>query len=202
MNTEHDRATKVADNRIDQHLPIVRRNRHNLSNLVIVPKPPATPHEPPREFRYIEPTQEEIDQAQPSPRQPTPQPSKPSKKEAKPRTPTPPPTPPPAPKTIKRIGDKIPDKDEEKLQNAVKVFNEPLVVKVCYSKVVKEKSEAIEDLKNQVASYSKDKAKPGQFYKATSEVLQFLLKTSIWSCFQEGCNITVSLMENVVEKNK
>ena len=94
MNTEHDRATKVADNRIDQHLPIVRRNRHNLSNLVIVPKPPATPHEPPREFRYIEPTQEEIDQAQPSSRQPTPQPSKPSKKEAKPRTPSPPPTPP------------------------------------------------------------------------------------------------------------
>ena len=204
LNTEHDRAVEVREDRIDQHLHIVTRNRKDLSNIVLLPKPPVTPHEPPREFRYIQPTQEEIDQAKTVPEiHPTPEPSQREspKKQPKPRTPTPP----PAPKKFVREADKIPPKDEEKLQNAVKVFDQPLVVNVCFSKVIKDKSEAIENLKTQVETYSKDKegvSKPGLFFKATSEVLQYLLKTSIWNCFQSGCSITVSLMDTVVDKYK
>ena len=83
----------------------------------------------------------------------------------------------------------MPSKHENNLLNAVDVFNEPLVAKACFSKNVKEKLEAIENFQNQLEKYSKTQAKPGKFYKASSEVLQFLLKSSIWAVFKSACQV-------------
>ena len=83
----------------------------------------------------------------------------------------------------------MPSKHENNLLNAVDVFNEPLVAKACFSKNVKEKLEAIENFQSQLEKYSKTQAKPGKFYKASSEVLQFLLKSSIWAVFKSACQV-------------
>ena len=96
----------------------------------------------------------------------------------------------------------MPEKDENKLLTAIKVFGKPLVAKICFSKNVKEKIESIENLKSQIDQYNKEVGKPGQFFKASSEILQYLLKTSIWGAFQLACSITASLFDNVVEKYK
>ena len=96
----------------------------------------------------------------------------------------------------------MPKKDENNLLNAIAVFSEPIVAKVCFSKNVKEKLEAIESLKTQVDTFSSENTKQGKFFKATSEVLQYLLKTSIWGAFQLACATTGSLFTNIVEKFK
>ena len=59
MDTNNDRATVILDDRIDQHLYIVERNRKDLSNVVIFPKPPKSAIQAPDEFHYIEPNREQ-----------------------------------------------------------------------------------------------------------------------------------------------
>ena len=197
---DHDRAKVIEENRIDQHFPLVTRNRPDLSYVVILPKPPPSRSSAPSEFHYIAPESE----AEPPPPQHQANEDSPSS------APTPEPiqrplTPPElhrSPKKDRSSGQYVPQKDENNLLTAIKVFSEPLIAKICFSKNVKDKIEAIESLKSQVDNYSKDAAKPGQFFKACSETLQYLLKTSIWSAFQLACSITQSLFVNVVEKFK
>lgn len=199
----------ILDDRIDQHLYIVERNRKDLSNVVIFPKPPKSAIQAPDEFHYIEPNRgqtpvvedddpEEDDKDSEEEASPPPPPS--------PKPPPPPVqkliTPPHSPKEVRPNGLRVPQKDENKLINAIAVFSEPLVAKVCFSKNVKEKLEAIDTLKTQVDTFSAESTKQGKFFKATSEVLQYLLKTSIVGAFQAACTITDSLFKNVVEKFK
>ena len=205
----------ILDDRIDQHLYIVERNRKDLSNVVIFPKPPKSAIQAPDEFHYIEPNREreqtpelnedvpeedDKDSEEEDPPPPSPKP---------PSSPKPPPppvqkliTPPHSPREVRPNGLRVPQKDENKLLNAIAVFTEPLIAKVCFSKNVKEKLEAIETLKTQVDTFSAESTKQGKFFKATSEVLQYLLKTSIVGAFQAACTITDSLFKNVVEKFK
>ena len=213
MNTNNDRANVSLDGKIDQHLYIVERNRKDLSNVVIFPKPPKSSIQAPDEFHYIETNREHepdvqddsdpgededysVEEAPPSPKfspKPPPPPSAPVQKLI---------TPPHSPREVRPNGLRVPQKDENKLINAIAVFSEPLVAKVCFSKNVKEKLEAIETLKTQVDTFSAENTKQGKFFKATSEVLQYLLKTSIWGAFHLACDITDSLFINVVEKFK
>ena len=83
----------------------------------------------------------------------------------------------------------------------MEVFSESLVAR-CLSKNVADKLAAIGEFKSQVESYNKDTAKPGKFFKASSELLLFLLDSSIWNAFKSACEITGSLFEVVVEKFK
>ena len=208
MNTNNDRANVSLDGKIDQHLYIVERNRKDLSNVVIFPKPPKSAIQAPDEFHYVEPHREpepdvqddlhteededdSVEERPPSPKPPPP-PSIPVKLI----------TPPHSPREVRPNGSRVPQKDENKLINAIAVFSEPLVAKVCFSKNVKEKLEAIETLKTQADTFSAENTKQGKFFKATSEVLQYLLKTSIWGAFHLACDITDSLFMNVVEKFK
>ena len=49
----------ILDDRIDQHLYIVERHRKDLSNIVILPKPPVTRSRAPDEFHFIEPRRDQ-----------------------------------------------------------------------------------------------------------------------------------------------
>ena len=211
LDTNNDRANVILDGKIDQHLYIVERNRKDLSNVVIFPRPPKSAIQAPDEFHYIEPhrkqepdykddpepeedEEDSVEEAPPSPR--------PTRKPPTPPAPVKLITPPHSPREVRPNGQRVPQKDENKLINAISVFSEPLVAKVCFSKNVKEKLEAIETLKTQVDTFSPENTKQGKFFKATSEVLQYLLKTSIWGAFHLACSITDSLFMNVVEKFK
>ena len=198
----------ILDDRIDQHLYIVERNRKDLSNVVIFPKPPKSAIQAPDEFHYIEPNRGQTPEVKDDPEEDDTD----SEEEVSPPPPSPKPTPHPpvqklitpphSPKEARPNGLRVPQKDENKLINAIAVFFEPLVAKMCFSKNVKEKLEAIETLKTQVDTFSAESTKQGKFFKATSEVLQYLLKTSIVGAFQAACTITDSLFKNVVEKFK
>ena len=67
---------------------------------------------------------------------------------------------------------------------------------------VPDKLAAIGEFKSQVETYNKDSVKPGKFFKASSELLLFLLDSSIWTAFKSACEITGALFESVVEKFK
>ena len=198
----------ILDDRIDQHLYIVEKNRKDLSNVVIFPKPPKSAIQAPDEFHYIEPNREQLPEVNGDPEED----DKDAEEEEEPPPPSPKPpprppvqkliTPPHSPKEVRPNGLRVPQKDENKLINAIAVFSETLVAKVCFSKNVKEKLEAIETLKNKVDTFSAESTKQGKFFKATSEVLQYLLKTSIVGAFLAACTITDSLFKNVVEKFK
>merc|ERR1719393_785147 len=58
LNVDHDRAKVIEENRIDQHFPLVTRNRPDLSYVVILPKPPPSRSSAPSEFHYIAPESE------------------------------------------------------------------------------------------------------------------------------------------------
>lgn len=170
-------------------LPIVTRNRKSLAHIASVPRPPPPPDTDSRGRERP---------AADTPRRPSPSP---------PPSPLPsplpsPPAPPREPKLQKkRDNSKVPDKDHSKLISAIEVFTESLVAK-CLSKNVPEKLEAIGEFKSLVENYSKDTSKPGKFFKASSELLLFLLDSSIWNAFKSACEITGSLFDKVVEKYK
>lgn len=195
LNTLNDRPGGRTRDRLKPLLPIVTSNRRSLAHLVTRPPPPPPPP-PDKAALYSEKERSSTPRKSSpekvvTPRQPSPPPSPPS-----------PPTPPREPQLQKkRDNSKIADKDQSKLISAVEVFSEPLVAR-CLSKNVADKLAAIGEFKSQVETYNKDTAKPGKFFKASSELLLFLLDSSIWNAFKSACEITGSLFETVVEKFK
>ena len=196
LDTLNDRAGGRTRDRLRPLLPLVTRNRRSLTHLVTRPPPPPLP--PPTEKTALYSDRERsTTPRQSSPRQP------PASPPASPPSPPPsPPTPPREPQLQKkRDNSKIADKDQSKLISAVEVFSQPLVAR-CLSKNVADKLAAIGEFKSQVETYNKETVKPGKFFKASSELLLFLLDSSIWNAFKSACEITGSLFETVVEKFK
>ena len=195
LNTTNDRPGGRTRDRLRPLLPLVTRNRRSLAHLVTRPPPPPPPP-PHQEALSSEGERSRTGrQSSPekviSPRQPSPPASPPS-----------PPTPPREPQLQKkRDNSRVPDKDQSKLITAVEVFTESLVAR-CLSKNVPDKLAAIGEFKSQVETYNKDSVKPGKFFKASSELLLFLLDSSIWTAFKSACEITGALFESVVEKFK
>ena len=71
LDVNHDRPIDIPDDRIDEHLHIVLRNRKDLSYVVPIPKPPPTQERPPTRFQYIEPEQDiEVRDIDPEPEPP------------------------------------------------------------------------------------------------------------------------------------
>ena len=189
LNTLNDRPGGRNRDRLKPLLPIVTRNRRNLSHIVSLPPP-----------ERIEDQQRQDQQKVVTPRQRSPSP--PPSPSPRPSPLPSPPSPPREPKLQKkRDNSKVPDKDHSKLISAIEVFTETLVAK-CLSKNVSEKLEAIGEFKSLVESYNKENNKPGKFFKASSELLLFLLDSSIWNAFKSACEITESLFDKVVEKYK
>ena len=189
LHPPNDRAGGRTKDRLRPLLPLVTNNRRSLTHLVTLPPPPPPPP-PGKEALYTTPRQSSPEKVLP-PRPPSP-----------PATPPSPPTPPREPQLQKkRDNSKVADKDQSKLITALEVFTESLVAR-CLSKNVPDKLAAIEEFKSQVENYNKDTAKPGKFFKASSELLLFLLDSSIWTAFKSACEITGALFETVVEKFK
>ena len=196
LSTLNDRPGGRTVDRLRPLLPLVS-NRRSLAHLVTRPPPPPPPP-PDKAALYSEKERRRT----PTPRQSSPEkvviPSQPSP----PPSPPSPPTPPREPQLQKkRDNSKVADKDQSKLISAVEVFSESLVAR-CLSKNVADKLAAIGEFKSQVENYNKDTVKPGKFFKASSELLLFLLDSSIWTAFKSACEITGSLFEAVVEKFK
>ena len=191
LDTQNDRVGGRTKDRLRPLLPLVTRNRRSLAHLVTRPPPPPPPD---KDALYSEGSR--------TPRQSPPEkvlsPTPPSP----PVTPPSPPTPPREPQLQKkRDNSRVADKDQSKLITAVEVFTESLVAR-CLSKNVPDKLAAIGEFKSQVETYNKDSVKPGKFFKASSELLLFLLDSSIWTAFKSACEITGALFEAVVEKFK
>lgn len=188
LNTLNDRPGGRNRDRLKPLLHIVTRNRRSLSHIVSLPPPERREDQQ----KVVTPRQ----------RSPSPPPSPSPRSSPRPSPLPSPPSPPREPKLQKkRDNSKVPDKDHSKLISAIEVFTETLVAK-CLSKNVSDKLEAIGEFKSLVESYNKESNKPGKFFKASSELLLFLLDSSIWNAFKSACEITGSLFDKVVEKYK
>ena len=195
LSTLNDRPAGRTSDRLRPLLSLVTRNRRSLTHLVTRPPPPPPPD---KAALYSEKDRKTT----PTPRQSSPEKVVTHSQPSPPPSPPSPPTPPREPQLQKkRDNSKVADKDQSKLISAVEVFSESLVAR-CLSKNVADKLAAIGEFKSQVENYNKDTVKPGKFFKASSELLLFLLDSSIWTAFKSACEITGSLFEAVVEKFK
>ena len=90
-----------------------------------------------------------------------------------------------------------------KLTVAVDVFGESLFAK-CLSKNLEQKYEGIESLKQEIETFlpfsKSSDLTPGKFFKASCQIVFFLLKSRNWSVYQSACGITISLYEGVAEE--
>ena len=98
---------------------------------------------------------------------------------------------------------KVLKKHLPKLTVAVDVFGESLVAQ-CLSKNLEQKYKGNESLKQEIETFlpfsKASDLTPGKFFKASCQVLIFLLKSPIWSVYQSACDITITLFEGVAEK--
>ena len=186
---------EISDGRIDQHIPIVQRNRLKQDKVI-----------------HLANTS--------SPRIPTPLPPSPIRRSPTPRAES------PAertlssvdiqeyiPETVTEESDivqthsplkveklKVLERDQPKLTIAIDVFGETLVAQ-CLSKNLSQRLGGIDSLQHEVKNYTKaSQIKPGKFFKASSQVLLFLLKSPIWGVYQSACEKTITLFEGVAEK--
>jgi len=71
-------------------------------------------------------------------------------------------------------------------------------VVACLSKQLARKQEGIQQFRAKVDTFKeKAAAKAGKFFKGSSQLALFLLRSSIWSVFQAGCDITNALYQGV-----
>jgi len=204
LNVKNDRPMEICKDRIDQHFPIVQSNRLMLnqenktlqaiqSPRISSPVPRISSHEP------------VVLQKSPTPILRSPSPAA--------RTPSPVITTEDDKPTIdeelsmeknespqKVLKLKVAEKDLPQLTIGIDIFGEHLVAQ-CLSKNLIQKQAGIALLKTCVETFSRDtKIKPGKFFKGCSQVLVFLLKSSIWSVYQSACDITILLFERVAEQ--
>ena len=202
LNLVNDRTSELSEGKIDQHLHIAQKNRlnqHNKPSTPILRK--RSPSPLPRSPTPQPPTRSPSPiQSSPLPRSPTPRLQTQEDVEDKAQEVTEDPK--LASSPVKGGKLKVQEKDQPKLTIAIEVFGEPLVAQ-CLSKNLSQKQEGIDSLKTEIEKYTKaSETKPGKFFKASSQVLLFLLKSPIWGVYQSACELTINLFEGVAEQYK